>query len=41
MADPAYLKGVLREGAGSAAGVADVTLRRAKRAMGFLDLNDF
>jgi tryptophanyl-tRNA synthetase len=40
MADPAYLHEVLRTGAAEASLVADGTLAKARKAMGFLDLED-
>lgn len=36
MSDPAYLDGVLAEGAAKASEIADVTLNNVYQAMGFL-----
>ena len=40
MADPAFLNDVLKAGAAEASAVADGTLAKARKAMGFLDLED-
>jgi tryptophanyl-tRNA synthetase len=36
MSDPGYLDGVLLEGSGKAAEIADITLNNVYQAMGFL-----